>query len=267
MGLVQYESSDEDDDVQVDEPVQPSSSTTQNNVSQPQNESAPPPPKPSPPPPSTTTPNPPPPQQPPQPATLGPILGPALGPPPPPPTMDIDRPAPPADDDLSFLSQPPTQPPRSPYTATRALLRDLTLPALPNMDIPPSPPSSPRPAGLDALNAKFDTFLRLKRAGPEPQHFNARLAASESLRNPALADKLLGFAGADEYGTTLGKGVWDPRVFPGWAFKAALRTAHEEGRSRGAGEKVEFVSAGSAAGATGTGAAPVREGRRTMFDT
>lgn len=195
--------------------------------------------------------------------------------------MDLDQPAAsaPLDDDLSFLSHPAPHPPRSPYSATRALLRDLTLPAIPNLDIPPSPPGSPGPAGLDALNAKFDTFLRLKRADPAydraPQHFNARLAASASLRNPALTDKLLGFVGVggkvgegidvDGYGTTLGKEVWDPRGFPEWAFKGVLRRTHEEGK-RGVGEKVEFVPAASGA-EVAAGAAPVRGGRRTMFDT
>lgn len=193
--------------------------------------------------------------------------------------MDLDQPAAsaPFDDDLSLLSHPAPHPPRSPYSATRALLRDLTLPAIPNLDIPPSPPGSPRPAGLDALNAKFDTFLRLKRADPAydraPQHFNARLAASASLRNPALTDKLLGFVGVggkvgegiDGYGTTLGKEVWDPRGFPEWAFKGVLRRTHEEGK-RGVGEKVEFVPAASGA-EVAAGAAPVRGGRRTMFDT
>ncbi len=58
------------------------------------------------------------------------MLGPALGPARPP--ADASLP----DVDLSFLDAPPQpesgqdpQPPRSPYTATRTLLRDLTLPS------------------------------------------------------------------------------------------------------------------------------------------
>jgi len=175
------------------------------------------------------------------------------------------------DPSTAAASTAPLDPPRSPYSASRALLRDLTLPAVPNMDIPPSPPGSPPPS-LDALNDKFDTFLRLKRT--KGVHFNERLAASSAGRNPALMDKLLGFVGietefdleggggdvaaaTEQYATTLGTDIWNPAAFPEWAYKGPLRNAQERGhkeRERGRGEPVEFVSA-STLGA-GSGSAP-----------
>jgi len=186
-----------------------------------------------------------------------------------------------------------------------ALLRDLTLPPVPNLEIPPSPPGTPPPT-LDALNRKFETFLELKRKGGT--HFNARLAESTAARNPGLTDKLMGFVGVDvafadagdagdaapeggraekgraksgdptaQYATTLPKELWDPGAFPEWAYKGALRKAQDASqneRVRGAGEPVGFVSAsapssraGSRAGTPGLAAGGVATGKRkTRFD-
>ncbi|AEO65501.1 uncharacterized protein THITE_119644 [Thermothielavioides terrestris NRRL 8126] len=197
---------------------------------------------------------------------------------------------------------------RSPYTATRALLRDLTLPAVADLDIPGSPPGAPSAAD-DALTAKVEGFLRLKRRrrregggggegereGEQQQHFNARLAGSVGMRNPALMGRLLQFvgvetefddasvAGGDEggngegdkdggasgggglgnkrrpteqYATVLGADVWDPHGFPAWAYRGELRKAQERAareRERGKGEPVEFVPAAAAASGTGSG--------------
>jgi hypothetical protein len=95
-------------------------------------------------------------------------------------------------------------------------------------------------------------------------------------------DKLLDFVGIEteftegdssgtvQYRTTVGSDVWDPEGFPEWAYRGALRRTQEEvrkERERGRGEAVEFVSAGAAGVEGGAGAAPVRNGRRTMFDT
>lgn len=142
-------------------------------------------------------------------------------------------------------SASPANPPGSPYTSTRALLRDLTLPPVPNTSIPPSPPGSP-PA---ATSAKFERFLELKKQGV---HFNSKVAANPSLRNPALADKLLAFvelAAADQYLTTLPPDVWDPAAFPREAYKEQLRLSQaeiEKARARGKGAPVEFVGAATA---------------------
>ncbi|KAK3336265.1 HCNGP-like protein-domain-containing protein [Cercophora scortea] len=316
MGLVQYESSDEDEDVRSENEVKPTDTPLQNPATRPRNEpgkfhtppihnannyqilmfrletqpittstaTTPTASKPSPPPngtstttkeaPSTTPP-------------LGPAIGPVMGPALPPPSAEVD---------MSFLDDTPIPAPRSPYSATRALLRDLTLPAVPNMDIPPSPPRSPVAASLDALNAKFDNFLALKRT--KGLHFNERLAASSALRNPALMDKLLGFVGVEtvfaegdgdgnvdlaveQYATTLAADVFDPAAFPEWAYKGPLRRAQEKGhkeRERGRGEAVEFMPATAAAvggGAEGSrpgtpgaggGSVPATGKRKTRFD-
>jgi len=176
--------------------------------------------------------------------------------------------------DMSFLSEPPTSldPPKSPYTLNRTLLRDLSLPPVPNLSIPASPPGSP-PPGLSALTSKFDNFLLLKRT--KGIHFNQRLAANPGMRNPALTDRLLKFVGVstgeedddgddhddrngegpkgggpiEQYGTTLGveESGWDPRAFPAWAYYGQLRKQNERTareRERRKGERVEFVSAG-----------------------
>ncbi|KAI1376384.1 HCNGP-like protein-domain-containing protein [Hypoxylon crocopeplum] len=167
-------------------------------------------------------------------------------------------------------------PPGSPYTATRALIRDLTLPPLPNTDIPPSPPGSPSPG----TSAKFERFLELKKQGV---HFNTKVAQNPSLSNPALMDKLLGFvdlaAPADQYRTTLGEDIWDPTVFPRWAYKEQLKQSQadiEKARARARGAPVEFVTAGDGQGlapgaqqGSSLGSVPKQSTgkRKTRFDT
>lgn len=153
------------------------------------------------------------------------------------------------DQERSDLSQPPS----SPYTTARTLIHNLTLPTVPNMDIPPSPPPSPSHSeNQAALTAKFDKFLELKRE--KGTHFNAKIADSHALKNPPLMDKLLGFAGVAtnfdngegtaQYATTLDKDLWDPACFPDWAYRGPLKKAQEKtqkekGRERG--EAVQFV--------------------------
>ncbi|KAK0718723.1 HCNGP-like protein-domain-containing protein, partial [Apiosordaria backusii] len=162
---------------------------------------------------------------------------------------------------IEMTTDAPSQPPKSPYSANRALLQDLTLPPNPNTAIPPSPPLSPTLLPkINSLTAKFDNFLKLKRE--KGIHFNERIAQSHGLRNPAVMEQLLTFAGigtsfdgdddnkgTEQYATTLSREIWDPLTgFPGWAYKDALwksqiKTRKE--RERGRGERVEFVSAGS----------------------
>lgn len=117
----------------------------------------------------------------------------------------------------------PSQAPSSPFSAKRALLRDLTLPSVTNMDIPPSPPGSPPPGA----NKKFEQFLDLKKKGI---HFNAKLEQSSALKNPSLMDKLMSFVEIDEgaqYETTVPTELWNPNGFPEWAFKDKLRKSRE----------------------------------------
>ncbi|SPQ19249.1 2221f9fb-6a80-4175-8ff2-5ddcf3a18353 [Thermothielavioides terrestris] len=317
MGLVQYDSSDEEEEVQTPIPtfktpspafnIHPRGSTrtsthrlTQAPIYPPQQPSAAPPAPASPP----AAPSPQPAATQPAPTTppRAPVLGPVLGPSRPPPLSSSDAAAAAAAAavDLAFLSAPsppdPTSVPdpaepeqsRSPYTATRALLRDLTLPAVADLDIPGSPPGAPSAAD-DALTAKVEGFLRLKRRrrregggggegereGEQQQHFNARLAGSVGMRNPALMGRLLQFVGVEtefddagggglgnkrrpteQYATVLGADVWDPHGFPAWAYRGELRKAQERAareRERGKGEPVEFVPAAAAASGTGSG--------------
>ncbi|KAK7702864.1 hypothetical protein SLS64_009475 [Diaporthe eres] len=163
------------------------------------------------------------------------------------------------DEDLEEDAQgDPARPPLSPYSANRALLHQLTLPTVPDMDIPPSPPpgSPSSDARHAALTAKVDKFLELKRT--KGVHFNARIADSHAFRNPEQTDKLLGFIGIDtkfdkasgtgagQYATTLPAELWDPAGFPAWAYRGQLRRAQEKvskERARVQGEAVQFVPA------------------------
>lgn len=164
------------------------------------------------------------------------------------------------DEDLDQDAQEdPARPPLSPYSANRALLHQLTLPTVPDLDIPPSPPpgSPSSDARHAALTARFDKFLELKRT--KGVHFNARIADSHAFRNPEQTDKLLAFvgvdtrfdrdsgaAGAGQYATTLPAELWDPAGFPAWAYRGQLRRAQErvaKERARAQGEAVQFVPA------------------------
>ena len=141
-----------------------------------------------------------------------------------------------------------TSDPQSPYLVSRAMIRDLTLPTIPNLDIPPSPPGSP-PPGVDK---KFSRFLELKMQGV---HFNEKLARSSAMKNPSLLRKLMDSAGIEEYDqyeSTLPKGKWDPTSFPSWAYKEELAKSQqevtkkkEEERARTQRESIEFISATS----------------------
>ncbi|KAH7171119.1 HCNGP-like protein-domain-containing protein [Dactylonectria macrodidyma] len=157
------------------------------------------------------------------------------------------------------------QTPSSPYSANRALLRDLTLPSAPNMDIPLSPPGSPQPGA----NKKFEQFLDLKKKGI---HFNAKLEQSSALKNPGLMDKLMAFAEIDDgnqYSTTLSTDLWDPNGFPDWAFKDKLRRSVERLAKEKELEKssslrtaVDFVPSTTPGGGTVTGTGGLSRGEK-----
>lgn len=161
----------------------------------------------------------------------GPVLGPASGPA---PENQAQSP-----EDLSASGR------SSPFSTTRALIHDMTLPPVPNLDIPPSPPGSPNAAA----NAKFEHFLSLKKQGV---HFNAKLASSSSLRNPSLLKKMMEHAGIDErsqYNTSLPSDLWDVSNLPKWAFKDELlkvqqdvRQKMEENNAACQRSSIEFVS-------------------------
>ncbi|RYP76168.1 hypothetical protein DL771_001992 [Monosporascus sp. 5C6A] len=179
-----------------------------------------------------------------------PIIGPQMG-----PEAEGGPSYPPLEEDPALEEEEaavdPAIPPGSPYSAERAALRNLTLPPVPNTEIPPSPPGSPPPG----TNRKFAQFLELKKKGV---HFNSKLAGSPALQNPALADKLLAFVDAGsreaQYATVLAPDLWDPAAFPRCAFKEQLRAAQTEtaqARARGRGAAVDFVPAGEAGSGAG----------------
>lgn len=142
--------------------------------------------------------------------------------------------------------------PSSPFSTSLALIHDLTLPPVPNLDIPPSPPGSPDPKA----NAKFAHFLSLKKQGT---HFNEKLAGSSSLKNPSLLKKMMSHAGINDeaqYSTSLPPDLWDMSNLPKWGYKEELlqtqqeiRRKMEEKRLPGQRDSIEFVS--GASGGTG----------------
>ncbi|EER36703.1 conserved hypothetical protein [Histoplasma capsulatum H143] len=145
----------------------------------------------------------------------------------------------------------------SPFSTNRALLRDMTLPPVPNLDIPPSPPGSPNPTA----SQKFAHFLSIKRQGV---HFNEKLANSSSLRNPSLLTKLMEHAGIDaqaQYATSLPKELWDPvGILPPWGYKEELlksqqeiRRKVEEKKALGQREAIEFVPGSGGGGVSLSG--------------
>ncbi|KAK4232394.1 hypothetical protein QBC38DRAFT_464028 [Podospora fimiseda] len=266
MGLVAYDSSDEDEDSQVpiekpeNPPVKPLASSSHNTIEKPLAQPHQPPvtqlepvvepssssskgkqpdltPAPGPSLHPTTTPTP---------------IGPSL-----PPNQSSQNVV-----DMSFLEREsqqeeentiPSDPPKSPYTQTRTLLHDLSLPPPITLSIPHSPPGSPTQS-QSALTAKFDTFLKLKRTNSI--HFNQRLASNPGMRNPALTQKLLDFVGVEtgewstpaEFQTTLNRNLWDPDGFPHWARCGDLRVQQERLSTlamRRKGARVEFVSGGA----------------------
>ena len=146
--------------------------------------------------------------------------------------------------------------PQSPYSVHQAFIRHLTLPPIPNMDIPSSPPGSPPPG----MGKKFEHFLVLKRQGI---HFNERLSKSSALKNPSLLQKLMASAGIvehDQYNTTLSKNAWNPTAFPFWAFEEELVKSQQELNKKKEEERalkqrgsIEFVSATNSVGLTTCG--------------
>jgi len=126
------------------------------------------------------------------------------------------------------------------------LIRDLTLPPNPNLDIPQSPPGSPLPE----LTQKFTHYLELKKQGV---HFNDKLAKSSTLKNPSLVFKLMNFAGIQErnqYASSLPKDIWNHEALPEWAYKEELsksqqkiRKRNEEEKAREQRQSIDFVPA------------------------
>lgn len=145
----------------------------------------------------------------------------------------------------------------SPYTAARAMIRNLTLPTVPNFDIPSSPPGSPP----QISTKKFAQFLDLKKKG---QHFNQRLENSPVIRDPNHGQKLMNFARItteQQYASTLPADLAIPSKFPEWAYVEKLTAsqkqitkAKEEANAKTPRESIDFVAAthSGLSSATGT---------------
>ncbi|KAA8652272.1 HCNGP domain-containing protein [Aspergillus tanneri] len=143
----------------------------------------------------------------------------------------------------------------SPYSTSHTLVHDLTLPPVPNLDIPPSPPGTPNPTA----NAKFAHFLTLKE---QEVHFNEKLASSTSLKNQDLLVKLMdhmGLYGQVQYYTSLPLDLWDTSCLPSWGFKEELlktqketRNSIEDQRLASQRDTIGFVNATSETSHTGT---------------
>ena len=171
-----------------------------------------------------------------------------------------------ANHDAARLGEHPGDEPQSPFSINRAIIRDLTLPVAPNLDIPLSPPGSP----LSGIDKKFEGFLDLKHKGI---HFNEKLARSSALKNPSLLKKLMDFAGMKEdeqYLSTLPKELWDPTGFPNWTYKEKLAESHQEvlkqqarERAKTQRESIEFVSA-SASGESSRAGTPASTSSKVL---
>lgn len=130
-------------------------------------------------------------------------------------------------------------PPGSPYTSNRAAVQNLTLPTVPNWDIPPSPPGSPP----QTATKKFMQFLDLKKKG---QHFNNRLESSSVLRDPNHLHRLNSFAGigeVDQYISTLSDGLGVPARWPASAYGDELNATQKKMKASAARGPPTFVPA------------------------
>ena len=140
---------------------------------------------------------------------------------------------------------------REPAT-TQQLLHSLTLPPIPNVSIPLSPPGSPLPSAT----AKVNRFLELKSKGV---HFNEKLSSSTKMRNPNLLLSLMEFAGIDQnhdqYASTL---LEDVAAIPKYGFprdayveelgKTQQELATKRAEDRKKSGSLAFVSSGSVQG-------------------
>ncbi|PSN60523.1 hypothetical protein BS50DRAFT_579059 [Corynespora cassiicola Philippines] len=135
------------------------------------------------------------------------------------------------------------------------MVQNLTLPTVPNFDIPSSPPGSPPRESTK----KFAKFLDMKKKG---QHFNQRLESSKVLRDPELKlnfVKHAGVDGQDQYASTLPEDVAVPTSFPDWAYFEELNASQKKLTKTKEGERYnkprEFVPA-TGSGSTSRSATP-----------
>ncbi|KAF2212842.1 hypothetical protein CERZMDRAFT_97342 [Cercospora zeae-maydis SCOH1-5] len=158
------------------------------------------------------------------------------------------------------------------YAFERQRLRELTMPTVPNFDIPDSPPpparNSEEAAALAATTKKLERFLELKRQGV---HFNDRLQSTDSLRNPSMLPRLMDFAGLereDGHASSLSEEVAVPVKWPEECYIESLlkQNGRREKKRLRERDQVDFVPAksggSSASGTPGSSTGP----RRSKFD-
>ncbi|SMR55447.1 unnamed protein product [Zymoseptoria tritici ST99CH_1A5] len=165
--------------------------------------------------------------------------------------------------------------PSSPYTYERNRLRELTMPTMPNFDIPDSPPPPPvnseEAAVLAATTKKIERFLELKKKGV---HFNERLQNSTSLRNPSLLPKLMQFADItreDSYRSSLPEGLGISVTWPEECYVEGLLRQNERKQKKKLAErdKVDFVPAvakDEAKAQVQSAASEAGSGKKSRFD-
>lgn len=194
-------------------------------------------------------------------------------------TIAIPGPSFPTDVDLS-TSNTPSFAPLSPYSSERQRVQELTMPTVPNFDIPDSPPPPPmnseEAATLAAATRKFERFLELKKQGV---HFHDRLQKSAALRNPTLLPKLMEFAGMtqeESYASTLPADLGVPTRWAADQYVDELVRANErrEKKRKEGRDKIDFVSAAGGAKSSASSAVSTPnkshtvdgDGKRSRFD-
>lgn len=176
---------------------------------------------------------------------LGPSLGPVAGP-------SAESKMGPAAEEIAHtsekrgLDEDDNEEPLSPYSKRMNRRRELTMPPVPNFDIPP-PPQQAAPL---AVERKFLNFLKIKRRG---MHLNQNLEAKHEFKDPEFMDKQLKFLGLNQetqYNCTLSKDALD-MDWPESAYHdkyAALVKAEMEAREQAKlGHAREFVVAAAIA--------------------
>ncbi|GAM83425.1 hypothetical protein ANO11243_014130 [Dothideomycetidae sp. 11243] len=141
------------------------------------------------------------------------------------------------EDQIPGLDMPEVDPFLSPFSQTRQRVRMLTMPPVPNFDIPPSPPPLD-PSAAAVMNKKVRHFLDLKQRGV---HFNQRLLNSNALKNPGMSGRLMEYAGIEgvvQYDHAMADGLGvDVRHWAGLKIEDIVSKMEEERRREANGRK------------------------------
>jgi hypothetical protein len=165
----------------------------------------------------------------------------------------------------------PSPMPKQPQLNEREMIHYLTQATHPMTSIPPSPPGSPDPA----IEAKFKRFFELKAKGIHFNKDLATKSSFNNPALLSTMLERFGIEGMDQYRTSLPLDIWDPTAFPPRAFKEELLRSQQEIKTREETEKkvlsasgkrtIDFTSGGtsgtsSKASTPGTSAKRIRPG-------